>query len=107
MPFPEDNEAIRKEYLHIKKLMFKGEGESACLEVVRNTKVILASSNLRDVASYCKMHSIEHLVTMDFLCEAKRKGILTEAECDTFIANVKTAGSKLPVHKMADYSYPS
>lgn len=103
MPFLEDNEAIKKEYLHIKKLMFKGDGESACLAVARNTKDIVASSNLRDIASYCKMHSIEHLTTMDFLCEAKRKRILSQAECDAFITKVKAAGSKLPVHKMADY----
>jgi len=106
MPFPEDNEAIRKEYLHIKKLMFKGDGESACLAVVRNTNDILASSNLRDIASYCKMHSIDYLTTMDFLCEALKKGVLSEVECDAFITKVKAAGSKLPVNRMAEYSCP-
>lgn len=103
MPFPENNEVIRKEYLHIKKMMFKGDGESACLAVVRNTNDILASSNLKDIASYCKMHSIEYLTTMDFLCEAIKKGIMTEAECDIFISVVKSAGSKLPVNKIADF----
>ena len=106
MPFPEDNEAIRKEYLHIKKFMFKGDGESACLAVVRNTHDILASSNLRDIASYCKMHSIEYLTTMDFLCEALKKGVLNKMECDDFIAKVKAAGSKLPINKMAEYTCP-
>lgn len=106
MPFPEENEIIKKEYLHIKKRMFKGDGESACLAVVRNTKDILASSNLKDIASYCKMHSIEYLTTMDFLCEAKKKGILSDADCDSFIFKVKAAGSKLPVNKMSEYNCP-
>lgn len=104
LPFPEENEIIKREYLYIKKIMFKGDGESACLAVVRNTKDILASSNLKDIASYCKMHSIEYLTTMDFLCEAKKEGILSEADCDSFIAKVKAAGSKLPVNKMAEYT---
>ena len=104
MPFPEENEAIKKEYLHIKKLMFKGDGESACLAVVRNTNDILASSNLRDIASYCKMHSIDYLTTMDFLCQALKKGILSESECDAFITKVKAARSKLPVNRMSEYT---
>lgn len=106
MPFPEHDEVIKKEYLHIKKLMFKGDGESACLAVVRKTKDILASSNLKDIANYCKMHSIEYLTTMDFLCEAMRIGILSEVECDLFITRVKAAGSKLPVNKMSEHPCP-
>lgn len=107
MTFPEDNEAIKREYLHIKKFMFKGDGESACLAVVRNTKDILASSNLKDIAQYCKMHSIEYLTTMDFLCEAKKKGIMSESTCNAFIAKVKEAGSKLPVNKISEYTCKS
>ena len=42
MPFPEDNDEIKKEYAHIKKLMFKGDGEAACLAVARYSKNILA-----------------------------------------------------------------
>lgn len=29
IPFPEDDLQVKKEYLHIKKLMFKGDGEAA------------------------------------------------------------------------------
>ena len=58
MTFPEENFEIKKEYLHIKKIMFKGDGEAACLAVVKHSKDILASSNLKDIASYCKMYSI-------------------------------------------------
>lgn len=107
IPFPEENAEIKKEYHQIKKLMFKGDGEAACLAVVRHTNDIIASSNLKDIKSYCNMHSIEYLTTMDFLCEALRKGILNEAECDEFIGRVLKAGSKLPVKNMKSYTCKS
>ncbi|WP_144607489.1 hypothetical protein [Algoriphagus algorifonticola] len=103
IPFPEDQPEIKKEYLHIKKLMFKGDGESACLAVVRYSKDILASSNLKDIASYCKLHQITYLTTMDFLCQAVKKGQLTESDCDDFIQRVLKAGSRLPVKKWEEY----
>jgi hypothetical protein len=103
MPFPDEKVDMRNEYLHIKKLMFKGDGEAACMAVVRYSKDILASSNLKDIASYCKMHSIDYLTTMDFLCEAIKRGILEEAECDEFIRKVKAAKSKLPVNSMKEF----
>lgn len=104
IPFPEDNEAIKKEYAHIKKLMFKGDGESACLAVVRHTRDILASSNLKDIKSYCERHQLSYLTTMDFLCYAIHSGIWDRARCDLFIAAVLAAGSKLPVSRMADHN---
>ena len=103
MPFPEDNDEIKKEYAHIKKLMFKGDGEAACLAVARYSKNILASSNLRDIAPYCKMHNIDYLTTMDFLCEALKKGIFDLARCNAFITKVLAASNKLPVAKMEDF----
>jgi hypothetical protein len=103
IPFPEDQPEIKKEYLHIKKLMFKGDGESACLAVVRYSKDILASSNLKDIASYCKMHQITYLTSMDFLCQAVKNGQLTESDCDDFIQRVLKAGSRLPVKKWREY----
>lgn len=103
IPFPEDQPEIKKEYLHIKKLMFKGDGESACLAVVRYSKDILASSNLKDIASYCKMHQITYLTSMDFLCQAVKNGQLTESDCNDFIQRVLKAGGKLPVKKLGEY----
>ncbi len=101
--FPEDNPEIKKEYLHVKKLMFKGDGEAACLAVVRYSQDILASSNLKDIASYCKMHQITYLTTMDFLCQAVKNGQLSESDCDDFIQRVLKAGSRLPVKKWEGY----
>lgn len=103
IPFPEDNQEIKKEYHYIKNRLFKGDGESACLAVVRHSKDILASSNLKDIASYCKMHQITYLTTMDFLCRAFQNKLLTEKDCDTFIQKVLQAGSRLPVRKWEEY----
>ncbi|MCT3920022.1 hypothetical protein HZP98_10070 [Elizabethkingia anophelis] len=103
IPFPTENTEMYKEYLHIRKVMFKGEGESACLAYVRHSNDIIGSSNLSDVKQYCTLHSLELLTTMDFLCEAKRKNLLTLTECDNFITNVLKSGSKLPVKTMNEY----
>ncbi len=102
--FPEDNEAIKKEYFHIKKVQFKGDGESACLAVARHNKNILASSNLRDIKRYCTLHKMDYLTTMDFLCHAMATGVFDEARCDVFLQKVITAGGKLPVKTMREYS---
>ncbi len=104
MAFPEDNPEIKKEYAHIKKLMFKGDGEAACLAVVKHSKDILASSNLKDIAYYCKLHGIQYLTTMDFLCEALRNNIMDHTQCDEFIRKVIRAGGKLPVIRIKDYN---
>jgi hypothetical protein len=104
MDFPEDNEEIKKEYSWIKSMLFKGDGESACLAVARFNKNILASSNLKDIKYYCSMHKIYYLTTMDFLCEALRTGFFDEKRCNTFITAVLAAGGKLPVKKMNDYT---
>lgn len=102
--FPEDNEEIKKEYFWIKKMQFKGDGESACLAVARYNKNILASSNLKDIKSYCLTHKMDYLTTMDFLCAALATGVFTEARCDAFLKAVLAAGGKLPVQRMKDYS---
>ena len=104
MPFPEDDIEVRKEYFYLKKMRFKGDGESACLAVVRKSNDILASSNLRDIAPYCDLHDIDYLTTMDFLCHANNTGKLTEEECDEFISKVKAAGSILPVTRISEFN---
>lgn len=103
MPFPDDNPAIVREFLHIQKLMFKGKGESACMAVVRHTNDILASSNLKDIKRYCDMHKIVYLTTMDFLCHALSTGLFDKDRCDAFIKAVRSKGQKLPVEAMSAY----
>tara|TARA_R110002111_G_scaffold140685_5_gene206821 strand:+ start:4556 stop:5095 length:540 start_codon:yes stop_codon:yes gene_type:complete len=101
-PFPESNNEIKKEYFHIKKLMLKGEGESACLAYVRYTNNIIASSNLKDIKLYCNLHKIEYLTTMDFLCNALKTGYFSLERCNKFITEVINKRGKLPVSKMED-----
>lgn len=103
-PFPENNEEIKKEYFYIKKLLFKGDGESACLAFVRYTQNIIASSNLKDIKEYCKRHKITYLTTMDFLCEALRKGVFDKQRCNEFVTKVISKGSILPTVNFDDYN---
>jgi hypothetical protein len=102
IPFPEDNPQVKREYHYLKK-MFKGDGESACLAMVRYSLDILASSNLKDTAAYCQLHQLDYLTTMDFLCKAVENGQLGEKECDNFIWKVLDAGSKLPVKSWSEF----
>lgn len=84
---------IIKEYSLLKKT--KGDGEAACMAVARHTKDYIASSNLSDIATYCKQHGIVYLTTMDILLQAYSSGVMNEAECDGFIKEVKDKKSKL------------
>lgn len=103
IPFPDDNPEIRKEYFWIKKKMFKGDGESATLAVTRYSNDIIGSSNLKDIKSYCEMHSIDYLTTMDFLCNALQTGKMDLSRCNNFITAVLKSGSKLPVKTMEEH----
>lgn len=104
IPFPTDEVVIYREYLYIKNKLFKGDGESACMAVARFQENILASSNLKDIGQYCKMHNVDYLTTMDFLCYALKTGFFDEIRCDNFITAVLNQGSKLPVKSMKEYT---
>lgn len=93
---------VLKEYARLKKKY--GDGESACMAYCKFNKDILASSNLRDIKCYCEDKEIQYLTTMDFIAEALRSDFWSEADCDFFIYNVKSKGSKLPVNKISEYS---
>ncbi len=103
LPFPEDDIHVKREFFRLKSEEFLGEGESACLAYIRYNGGILASSNLKDVKRYCNEHSIVNLTTMDFLCEALRKGVFARDACNEFISRVLANGSKLPVREIDDF----
>jgi len=100
IPMPTDP-AIIKEYFLLKKAM--DDGESACLAVAKHTKEYVASSNITQIASYCRQHGIVYYTTMDLLVEAINKGIMTDAECNIFIQEVISKGSRLPNIKINNY----
>ncbi len=80
-----------------------GKGESASMAYCRYHHDVLASSNLKDISSYCQINKIPYITTMDFLAEAYNREMITEEECNSFIRDVKSAGSKLPVNTIAEY----
>ncbi len=99
-PFPSDSSII-KEYAYLRKSF--GDGESACMAYAKNYNCCIASSNLTDIKYYCTCNNIQYLTTMDILVKAFQKGIMTEGECDLFIAEVKKKGSKLPANYIKEY----
>jgi len=77
-----------------------GDGESACMAFCRYSDDILANSNVK---AYCEGHSITYITTMDILLEAFKKKTISEADCNKFINQVKSRGSKLPVDTIDEF----
>lgn len=100
LPFSPRGEMMR-EYARLKRDF--GRGESACMAYCLFTHDVIGSSNLRDIRAYCEEHQITYLTTMDFLWNAWRKELLTEAEANSFIREVRNKGSKLPDIVIEEY----
>lgn len=96
------NLLVFKEYITLTKSGL-GKGESACMAYCRHHKDVIGSSNLRDIKNYCDQHNIHFLTTMDFINAAFEKKILSESECDEFIYNVSSKGSKLPCATIKEF----
>lgn len=96
-----NNIEILREYATLKKS--RGDGESACMAVARFRKDFIASSNITDIKTYCEQHDIVYYTTMDILEIAITQNVLTEDECNKFITEVKSKGSKLPCNTMEEY----
>lgn len=75
-----------------------GSGEAACMAVARYSRDYIASSNVTDIFDYCKTHGLVFYTTMDLLLELYKKKLISEADCDLFIYDVKTKGSRLIHH---------
>ena len=96
LPFPENNQAIRKEFLYLRNKEFRGAGESACMAMARHSKDIIGSSNLKDIAIYCKKHDIVYFTTLDFIDYAYQKSLMDEDRANSFISKLHQAGHKIP-----------
>ena len=81
-----------------------GFGESMCLAYCKHHHDVIASSNITEITGYCEANGIQYITTMDFLYEAFVKKIMTEEECNEFIQNVISKGSKLPNIKITQYT---
>lgn len=98
--FPNRSDIIQEYARLLRKF---GEGESACMAVARFENKYIASSNLKDIKSYCVEHEIVYYTTMDILLEGLNQKKISEEECDQFIFDVKSKGSKLPCDSMREY----
>ena len=102
--FAPTSEMLR-EYAVLKSCF--GDGESACMTYCRFTSNIIGSSNLRDIKNYCTDHGITYLTTLDFLYYAWYRRLLTDQECITFINEVVSRGSRLPVIQTITHYRPN
>jgi predicted nucleic acid-binding protein len=100
LPMPADPDIV-KEYFSLRRIM--DDGESACLAVAKYRREFVASSNITQIATDCKENSIVLYTTMDLLVEATKKGVMTDVECDAFIREVRSKGSRLPDMTIAQY----
>lgn len=103
--FPYTNKNIKFEFYRLKKKNpLLGKGELACMSMARFGRESIASSNFRDVAAYCEANGIEYIGVMDILLIAIRKGIYTEADCNTFIHAALTINdARFPVYDIMEY----
>lgn len=93
---------MRKEFAFLSSK--RGLGESACLAYCKYNKDVIASSDFKDIKSYCNDNDIIYVGTMDFLWEAYTKGIMSENECNNFIKDVIAKDSKLPNIKITEHT---
>lgn len=101
--FPGNLEII-KEYAHLRSpLMNKGIGESACLAYCKHTKDTIASSNLKDIREYCKLHKIQNLTTIDFIINAYKNGIWKISELKKFIDKLVANNHRVPFNSFKDF----
>ena len=84
-----------KEYAYLLSQEF-GKGESASMIYCKFNHDVLASSNLKDIETYCKENQITYLTTFDFLYYAVNNKLISQSEAYDFINDVLSKGSKLP-----------
>lgn len=105
IPFPEKSDNVRREFYRLKKdCPLLDEGERACVAMARFGKETIASSNFRDIKPYCETNGIEYIGCMDILYIANQRGIMSESECDQFIARSKLINNaRLPSNSIKEY----
>jgi predicted nucleic acid-binding protein len=95
MRFPQKNEDILTEHFDMLSNDV-GPGESACMSVARFNDDVVGSSNLRDIATYCKTYSISYLTTLDLMFIAVEQGNITEAEFDQAVQDLINNDYRIP-----------
>ena len=95
------NGDMAKEYAFLLRTF--GKGESAGMAYCKFNNDVLGSSNLRDIKEYCQNNGIIYLTTLDFLYYAIIRNKMNIEECNKFIQDVRSKGSKLPDIDMSTY----
>lgn len=70
-----------------------GKGESACMVYCRFHNDVVGSNNGIDIYNYCDQHGIIYLTTNDFFCYAIKRGLLTIAEAEQLVQQIRELGS--------------
>lgn len=80
-----------------------GRGEAASISLAKEKQGILASNNLKDIASYVKEYGLTHLTTGDIMKMALDAGYIDEAQGNTIWANMISRRRKLGHATFSEY----
>ena len=86
----------RREYARLVSQLCLGKGESACMAYCRFNHDVVGSSNLRDIADYCKENKIVYLSTLDFLYYGIQRSVFSKEAAVEFIKRVNSQNSRVP-----------
>ena len=86
----------RREYARLVSQLCLGKGESACMAYCRFNHDVVGSSNLRDIADYCKENKIVYLTTLDFLYYGIQRSVFSKEAAVEFIKLVNSQNSRVP-----------
>jgi predicted nucleic acid-binding protein len=80
-----------------------GKGEAAALALALSSCSIVASNNVKDVASYVTELGLHHMTTGDILIEALESSLITESEGNSIWSAMLAKKRKIGSASFADY----
>ena len=80
-----------------------GKGEAAVIALSNSSRGIVASNNLRDVASYVSELGLRHVTTGDIMVKALEESIITEADGNTIWSAMLAKKRKLGAASFSEY----
>lgn len=86
---------------HGKKII--GKGEAASLALAKEKNGIIASNNLKDIASYVSEFGLKHYTTGDIMMLAFNKGYITEEQGNIIWSKMILKRRKLGYSTFTDY----
>ena len=86
----------RREYARLVSQLCLGKGESACMAYCRFNHDVVGSSNLRDIADYCKENKIVYLSTLDFLYYGIMRSVFSKDTAVELVRRVNSLNSRIP-----------